>query len=159
MHQLLITGIPGTGKTTAGDYLAERHGFQHLDFEDMETLHPFMQFGERGFRKQLAALKQTKRDTVVTWGFVPDAQLGAVLLMRSLGFEWIWLDGDHDAARRVFLERGTVPEAALDVQMAKIARHIDLDKLRPRIVNPFDENGNFRPIDAVVASVLRTPAE
>lgn len=156
MRRILITGVPGTGKTTLGNYLADHHGFRHLDFEHIGTLQRFWQFGERGFRKQFAALKQKGQDTVVTWGFVPDAQLGMVKLMRSLGFEWIWLDGDRGAARRVFLERGTVPEELFDVQMAKIDTHIDLDVSRPRIINPFADTGIFRPIEDVVADVLGT---
>jgi hypothetical protein len=154
---LLLTGIPGTGKTTLGNYLAEHHSFRHLDFET-STLPQFWQFGERGFRKQVAALKQQTQDTVSTWGFVPDSQLGMVKLMRSLGFEWIWLDGNRAAARRVFLARGTVSEELLDVQMAKIAAHIDLDKLRPRIVNPFDRMGNFRPLEEIVEELLQPPS-
>jgi hypothetical protein len=150
---LLLTGIPGTGKTTLGNYLVEHHGFRHLDFET-STLPQFWQFGERGFRKQVAALKQQAQDTVVTWGFVPNSQLGMVKFMRSLGFEWIWLDGNRAAARRVFLARGTVSEELLDIQMEKIAAHVDLNALRPRIVNPFDEHGNFRPVERVVADVL-----
>ncbi len=153
MRLLLITGIPGTGKTTIGDHLAEHHGFRHIDFETADLVR-FWQYGERGFRKQLSALKQQKQDTVATWGFVPDAQLGMVKLMRSLGFEWVWLDGDRAAARRVFVARATVPEHLLDVQMQKIATYIDLDKLRPRIVNPFDGMGTFRPVPEVAADVL-----
>jgi hypothetical protein len=38
---------------------------------------------------------------------------------------------------------------------AKIAAHIDLDKLRPRIVNPFDSMGNFRPLEEIVEELLR----
>jgi gluconate kinase len=152
---ILLTGIPGTGKTTVGNHLAAEHGFRYLDFEDIATLRRMLQFGERGFRKQIAALKQRNQDTVVSWGFVPDSQLGTVRAMRGLGFEWVWLDGDRDAARRMFLQRGTVSEELLDVQMAKIDRFLDLDKLKPRIINPFDDNGNFRDLEVLAAEIAR----
>jgi hypothetical protein len=151
---LLITGIPGTGKTTVGNYLASEHGFEHLDFEDEMTLRRFLGRGEASLRAELAALRRTHSRVVVTWGFVPQVQLPFVLLMRGLGFEWVWFDGDRDAARRVFLDRGTVPEAALDVQLAAIAQHIDLDQLQPRLLNPFENAGRFRPIAEVAAELL-----
>jgi shikimate kinase len=33
MKLLLLTGVPGTGKTDLGNYLAEHHAFRHVDFE------------------------------------------------------------------------------------------------------------------------------
>jgi hypothetical protein len=151
---LLITGIPGTGKTTLGNYLAEHHGFRHLDFET-GALARFWRFGERGFRARLAAAKRRTRNIVVTWGFVPDSQLDMVRAMRSLGFDWIWLDGDRAAARRAFIARGTVSVQMLDAQMERIAEHIDLATLRPRIVDPFDSAGRFRPLEEVAAELIR----
>ena len=159
MKLILVTGIPGTGKTTIGDYLSDNRSFRHIDFEDGETLGRMVRFGDRGFRKEIARLRQQKQDVVVTWGFVPDLQLGMVKLMRGLGFDWVWLDGDRAAARRVFLERGTVAEELLDIQMEKIARHIDLAALKPRIVNPFDRDGHFRPLETVAAEVVGDPSE
>jgi hypothetical protein len=38
---LLITGIPGTGKTTYGDKFAQEFGFLHRDLEDPQTLNRF----------------------------------------------------------------------------------------------------------------------
>jgi replicative DNA helicase len=38
---LLITGIPGTGKTTYGDNFAKEFGFLHHDLEDNQTLNRF----------------------------------------------------------------------------------------------------------------------
>jgi hypothetical protein len=154
MKLILLTGIPGTGKTTTGRYLAERHGFRHLDFEDGVALPEMVRYGERGLRQQIAAMKRRRQSVVVSWGFVPDVQLPIVKLMRGLGFQWVWLDGDRAAARRAFLTRGGVAEPLLDIQMDKIDRHIDLAALKPRIVNPFDENGAFRSVDEVAADVV-----
>lgn len=75
--------------------------------------------------------------------------------MRDRGFDWVWLDGNRDAARRVFLERGTGFEELLDVQMTKINRFIDSAVLEPRVVNAFDGNGNFRPLQEVASEVAR----
>jgi hypothetical protein len=43
---------------------------------------------------------------VVSWGFIPDSQLEAVLALRTLGFRWIWLDGDRELALREYLALG-----------------------------------------------------
>jgi hypothetical protein len=151
---LLITGVPGMGKTTLGNHLAEHHGFRHHDFETA-ALWRFWRFGKRGFRTRLAAAKVLRHNIVITWGFVPDAELDMVRAMRSFGFEWIWLDGDRAAARRAFLARGTVSEEVLDLQMQRIAEYIDLETLRPRIVNSFDSRGEFRPLEEIAAELLR----
>jgi broad-specificity NMP kinase len=37
-RKLLLTGIPGTGKTSVGDFLAMSQSFTHLDFEEASTL-------------------------------------------------------------------------------------------------------------------------
>jgi hypothetical protein len=155
---VLLTGLPATGKTTLGEHMATEHGFVHLDFEDMGTLGRFWKFDERGFRKQLAPLKTQKRDVVVTWGFAPDVQLRCVTFMRSLGFDWVWLDGDRDAAHRVFTARATASEEAWQIQMGKVNVYIDpnLDRLRPRIIDPFDAAGRLRPTAEVAAEVLDT---
>jgi Holliday junction resolvasome RuvABC ATP-dependent DNA helicase subunit len=64
----LITGIPGTGKTTLADTLAKDFGFVHHDLEKKQTLDPLavnpLQF--------IADIVSRNRDTVVTWGYAPD---------------------------------------------------------------------------------------
>ncbi len=148
MRQWLITGIPGTGKTSVGDYLAAEH-----DFEQPPTLMRFLGRGEQGLRSELDALAAKGRDVVVSWGFMPREQLPVVLFLRDVGFEWIWFDGNREAARRTFLDRGTVPEHLLDAQLMRIARHIDLDRLQPRLLNSFDDRGEFRPLAEIAAEL------
>lgn len=31
--RILISGIPGTGKTTLGNFLGDTYGYQHIDME------------------------------------------------------------------------------------------------------------------------------
>jgi adenylate kinase family enzyme len=65
--RLLITGIPGTGKTRFGQYLVSARGFIHRDLEDT---HEFAKFvaSPKNYLRQLAAQGQRR---VITWGFVP----------------------------------------------------------------------------------------
>jgi hypothetical protein len=150
-QRLLITGIPATGKSTIGDYLAGGHGFVHLDFESPGTLARYVQ---SGVVPDVEALLGLDRDTAITWGFVPDLQLPAVRALRDAGFEWFWFDGDREVAKQIFVRRATVPVDALVRQTAKIEQHIDLISLQPRIVNPFDGRGRFRPKREIAAELL-----
>jgi hypothetical protein len=140
---LLLTGIPGTGKTVISNYLAEQHGFLHFDREAFEHWSKVWQFlWERAPKLflWLALLKSQK--IVISWGFLPGADDRKISQLQALGFVLIWLDGDRAAARREFLERGTVPERKLDAQLARIAR-LDLFSLHPIILSPFDRHGLF----------------
>ena len=64
----LITGIPGTGKTTVADTLAKNLGFVHCDLEKQETLDRLA----ANPTQFIADIVSQNRDNVVTWGFVPD---------------------------------------------------------------------------------------
>src|SRR3989344_1170302 len=104
---ILITGVPGTGKTSIGDYLQEHHGFTHYNLEDDATLVLFSQ-DKDGFVN--SASKKDK--VVITWGFMPYQQAEHVIRIKKQGFSLIWLDGNRIAAFREFMKRGTVSEAA-----------------------------------------------
>ena len=148
---LLLTGVPGAGKTTLGDHLRDEHGFSHLDFET-NTRENFLGDGsERHVRTRVNRLKKDGRDVVISWGFVPDQQLGFPLLFRKLGFTWVWLDGNREASHRAFTNRGTGSETNYTVQMEKIVRVIDpqLDALAPVVINPFDDAGEFLTCDEI----------
>jgi hypothetical protein len=152
---LLLTGIPATGKTRIGNRLSEGYGFNHLDFEDPTTLDTYLGQGEAGFRRAVKELKKAGGDVVITWGFLPDVQLVFVRALRSLGFTWVWFDGNRAAARREYLWVGRV-EAALDRQMERIQANIDphMARLAPAVVNTFDDTGQFREPDEIVTELL-----
>jgi len=155
MRRLIITGIPATRKTTVGNYLEAEHGFRHLDFEDMPTLKHYLEAGPVGLERRIAELPQEGQDVVITWGFVPDVQLDVVIFLRSLGFEWVWFDGNRPAARALYLQAGR-PEHLLDRQMDLIEKHIDprLDALAPWIVDTFDASGGLRPTEEIATELV-----
>jgi gluconate kinase len=155
LRLVLLTGVPGTGKTTLGEHLRTTCGFRHVDFENPNTLDRYLGSGMDELRRRVERLRRDGRDLVITWGFVPAHGLPYVLELRSMGFRWVWLDGDRDAARRAFAARGTVSEELLDAQLARIAT-MDMDALNPEIVNPFDDAGRFRSLDEIAADVAHT---
>ncbi|SRR5258706_3690364 len=147
IRKLLVVGVPGTGKTTVGVHLQNKHGFRHLDFEDA--------IRRDSFPDAFRAALQASSDTVASWGFIPDEQqTGLVLQLRSRGFHLLWLDGDRLAARRAFLSRGDVPITAFEVQMQRINASGIIKRLEPFVVNPFDANGKFRPTEEVIQEML-----
>jgi hypothetical protein len=148
---LLITGIPGTGKTTYGDKFAEEFGFLHCDLEDPQSFSRFFpnppQF--------IDDLLNEKRNVVVTWGFGPDHEpsVSRVLQLRSAGFKWIWFDGNRPAALREFQKRATVPELDLYVQMYRIENSRIVEQLKPIVIDSFDDCGQFKPTKDLLAEI------
>ena len=157
MRRILVTGIPGTGKTTIGRYLVQQHGFEHLDFETPAHAEHYLSAGKRALLEKLG-MPPVSQDMVISWGFLPETQLPFVLALRDSGYDWIWFDGDRAAARRAFLERGTSSEEAFEMQMRAIDEYLDLDLLHPRTVSPFDCAGRFRPLAHIAEDVLRLSA-
>ena len=62
---LLITGIPGAGKTTYGDRFASEFGFVHYDLEDQQMLIRFASNPARFIRELL----HQDGSVVGTWVF------------------------------------------------------------------------------------------
>ena len=139
---LLITGIPGSGKTFFGNVLSEKLGFHHVNLEDQAVLN---QWSENP-AKFVETLVSQKRKTVVTWGFVPDdaASVESVQYFRRLGFKLVWFDGNRPASLREFLKRGDIPEISFYIQMYKIEHSQIILRISPSIVNPFDDRGKFK---------------
>jgi hypothetical protein len=106
-------------------------------------------------RRAVKELKKAGGDVVISWGFLPDVQLVFVRALRSLGFTWVWFDGNRAAARREYLWVGRV-EAALDRQMERIQANIDprMTRLAPVVVNTFDDTSRFRAPDEIVRELL-----
>jgi hypothetical protein len=137
----LITGIPGTGKTTYGDSFAQKFGFVHFNFEDMGILSRFMTDQNRFIQDILKG----KSSTVITWGFVPnEQQIAAVKNLTANGFKLFWFDGNRTAALKAFRERGTVSEELFDAQMERIEHSRAIEKIDPKIINPFNEDEKFK---------------
>jgi len=148
---LLITGIPGTGKTTYGNKFAVEFGFLHRDLEDQETLNHLVADPPKFIR----GLLRENRNVVVTWGFAPDDQASPYLvqLFREAGFQWIWFDGNRPAALREFQRRGTVSERDLYVQMHRIENSRVVERLKPIVINSFDEHGQFKPANELLEEI------
>lgn len=147
-YRLLITGIPGTGKTTVGDELAQKHDFKHLDFES-DAIREFLE-NPATFIEKLA---ESKRHIVITWGFMPEKQTELVLQLKESGFKLIWFDGNREAARKAFNKRGTVPEKALYIQLGNIESFNVVDRIQPIRYDTFDKKGRFKALPQIIEEI------
>ncbi len=149
--KILITGIPGTGKTTIGNYLEANCDFDHIDLESKKGKRLL-----RNLQQLVKALSNLDKNTVVTWGF-PPSQNGVDLvraIKKEMGFELFWFEGNRQAARKVFNERGTVREELLDKQLKGIQQFEVVEKIDPIVYSPFKANGEFKPKEEIVEEIL-----
>jgi len=149
---LLITGVPGTGKTWFGDKFAINFGFVHYDLEEQQTLNRLA----ANPAQFIAEIITRNENVVVTWGFLPDETQSAIVpQFRNSGFKLIWLDGNRPAALREFQKRNTVPEELFYLQMYRIENSRIVAHLRPFIINPFDAQGQFKPPSELLNEIKR----
>jgi hypothetical protein len=138
--KLLISGVPGAGKTTVASYLADRIRGRHLDLEASR------------YRKPLIS----GSPSVISWGFAPHTDLALVAELRADGYQMIWLDGDRAASYRAYMARekhDPDAEYLYYSQMAMITGAAIVSRLRPLTINPFT-GGQFRPVAEIAEQIL-----
>src|SRR6266536_2590279 len=145
MEFLLITGVPGSGKTTIGNYLQEKYGFLHLNIEEwsswdqsLSKLRDF--FLGNKIVEFIGEAEQINNKIVITWGFMPGDSDNTILELIRLGFKMIWFDGDRNAAREAFVKRedGSAQALeALEMQMKRI-NAMNLKQFNAAIIDTFD---------------------
>jgi hypothetical protein len=153
MKLLLITGIPGTGKTTIGDYLQEKYGFIHLDVEKIIFSH-----GNNSWQFLIDTISKAKElnlNTVITWGFMPGQDNNLVFELQKMGAKMIWFDGNRQAAEKAFVARGTVSKLDFDKQMGQINKADIIGTFNPVVLDTFRRDDSFLPKDKIARKLLK----
>lgn len=134
---LFITGVPCTGKSWLGNWLATERGWMHIDAEhwsdyESDGIHgAWDEFLMKTGRATdfIRAVSRKGRPMIVNWG-LPMHDLFVVAALQAEGVATWWLSGERNHARKAFIEReAKKPEAQrisverFDAQMREIDRH------------------------------------
>jgi hypothetical protein len=122
---LFVAGIPGTGKSHFGQWLAHNRGYIHVDAEipgDLERA-GLRSLWDEAYRTaeciRLAEhIRRLGRPLIFNWGF-PLHSLPIAVALKTAGFDSWWFDADLIAARQAFSEHG-LNGNSFDLQVASI---------------------------------------
>lgn len=157
MQLLLLSGIPGAGKSHFGRWLEDTHGYVHLDVEKDGCLasHHLVDawsscFASPDVGRFVKSLHRLGDRVVVNWGF-PPRFLNVVQRFKAARLVPWWFDADHDAARRAFVARADVPIRAFRIQMAAIqAQWANIEAtFRPNIITTLMSDDSRLSVEAI----------
>jgi hypothetical protein len=151
---LFVAGVPATGKSWFGQWLAEKHGYIHIDVEktggaDFDRAGVHSEWDElisTGCATRfVTAVRKLPNPVVVNWGF-PTRYLYVVSALQAEGVPTWWLHAQRNPARQAFVKRGGIDPVYFDLQMADIEREwlLIASVFRPRIVEGLRPDGSQR---------------
>ena len=163
--RILITGIPGSGKTTIGEYLKNNFNYFHMDMESDENL-GYLKI-EKMLDNPVEFIEEFINkfsNIVITWGFIPgDRHIEIInMLKKDYNFMLIWFDGDRKSAKNAFIRRSKkkgekyfkIAMEELNLQIPSINNSNVIERINPIIINTFDDNQNFKNSEEVIKEIL-----
>lgn len=103
---LLVSGLPGSGKSSYCRWLAREHGYLHIDVDLQEEpcLNLLASSQPGALQDMMAGLLARNPCVAFDWGF-PVQFIDRVRLMKHQGAHVWWFDGDEKAAEQSALAR------------------------------------------------------
>jgi hypothetical protein len=156
---LLISGRPGTGKSEFCRWLAENRGFTHIEVDsDPDRWGRYLEQGTLAVARELSRdlRRSVGRDVAFEWGF-PPGMLDRVGLLRKVGFEPWWFDGDPVAARQGYEHRqGPINPADHESQLEAIRKSWKAieREFDGRIIQNVSPGPTYLPPEEVAAIIL-----
>jgi hypothetical protein len=163
---LLIAGIPAAGKSHFCAWLAENHGFVHVDPERPGCLDELSITGAWGQALRdddptelLSALRALGPRVVLDWGFPPH-RIDFVEELKEIGVALWWFDADHGRAREEVIGLRAGSQAALDIQMPAIQERSDhlRELFHPNIILVLDSAGRRMDSNDIWQAISRRTA-
>ena len=153
---LLLSGIPATGKSHFGRYLARQHGFAHYDLEchPRGWPHPELKVvWDASPSAFLAELRNRHERIALDWGF-PPCRMRIVEELRIGGATVVWFDGNIAQARKKFIERGGIDVCEFDAQVKSIQQSDIPNILKCLVVNALTRKGAFLKLHSILSQVF-----
>jgi hypothetical protein len=158
---LLVSGVPGSGKSSFARWLAENKGYLHLDFDhgdfEKHRLHRlFDEFALSDSDQFVAELLKTDAPVCLDWGF-PPRLLWIVRKLADAGVSIWWFDADPEVAKKHFLHRADVSEAAFDEQIANItaSRGAIMEVFGDRVISAFRADRTHVPCEEIYVQLFK----
>lgn len=142
---VLISGVPGTGKSRFAEWLRDHHEFDLYETDEHDSKPPSTDWIFQHHK------------LVIEWGFPANEpyltiSIGLIRCWLDRGVSHWWFDGDRDAARTSYVNRGTVPEAlrkmGISPQMAWGAQVSEINRNWQKIEALFPPERRLRVIEA-----------
>jgi hypothetical protein len=152
---VLISGIPGSGKSHFGRWLAQHKGAFTVDVDTFGVRAAGLQPVWEAFKQTLDArqlIEQLSRRHALwawVWGFPPLTRIEVVRAFVAGGAAGWWFGGDRGWARKYFCERDNTAGERFDRQCA------DIDAAWPAIQAIFGEH----LVDTIAPDGTRLPCE
>ena len=160
MTVLLVSGLPGAGKSTFASWLAGHRGYVAIDTDKQPEWFARLAVNDRTEAETTFELLRTMgEDVVVEWGFLPKA-LGSVRLLRDAGVEAWWFTGDLAATRASFQRRTGGTDVAMRMYEAQLSRiEAALPRIEEfygeRIVRTVAEGPTFERPESLASTILQ----
>lgn len=153
-HGTFVAGLPATGKSWLGQWLAETQGYIHIDAEkdggadfDRTGLHAeWNDLISRGRADRfVSAVRSLRNPVIVNWGF-PTRYLYVVSALQSERVSTWWLQAHPNLAREAFVKRGGIDPVYFDRQVSDIEREwlLIASVFGPNIVEGLRPDGSQR---------------
>lgn len=162
---ILICGIPGSGKSTFGKYLQDKHKYTYVPMDVSEWFDKEMQSlwnkvfeAKRQYNaveKFVCYLHDNYENVVLDWNF-PITQLEVVELLKRQWCEIIWLSTSIPIARKRFLKKNINSATYFDSQVKSIDENKDkiIKNLNPKIINALFEDKKNKSLEEIYSEYL-----
>lgn len=160
MALILLSGVPGSGKTEFCRWLASERGYVYIETDaQWSTWGPLLCV--QNMREATNARNQARAlspDVIIEWGFRVDL-LDCVRRLRVVGFDTWWFDGDESAARQGYvMRRGKTPDVmnayGIQVQAIQAAR-VKLERFyEGRIVRTVTAGPTYVPAEQIALEMF-----
>ena len=174
-RHLFFAGVPCTGKSLVGRWLADHKNYVHIDAEHEGGVH-FDEAGVHGewnkflwdgrAREFVQALDKIGRPVVLNWGlplWEHDYSFVVPALQNESVSAW-WFRGNYERAHAAFVarekgkpENKRMSEDLFDKQLAQIKRHWMLIEriFAPQMVNGLMPDGSQRSAEDIWAEISK----